>query len=162
MSGQERDALRDALGVMEQAVSEMGPAARTQNPMLIGERADDMVAAMRPSIKRVRAALSARDGTERPPGPPKPPRVPGHMGYPRAEVIKAAQTVFGALVLLEEMGVDVGATRRAWVRHTEDIGLREADLKTGNHDASHKVERSTSGMSARCIEPGCDWSYEYA
>lgn len=60
-SDQEREALKAALGVMEQAVSEMGPAARTQNSMLIGERADDMIAAMRPCIRKARAALAARE-----------------------------------------------------------------------------------------------------
>jgi hypothetical protein len=61
MTDQEREALKAALGVMEQAVSEMGPAARTQNSMLIGERADDMIAAMRPCIRKARAALAARE-----------------------------------------------------------------------------------------------------
>jgi hypothetical protein len=42
------------------------------------------------------------------------------------------------------------------VRDTERPGLRESDL---THNASHRVERSTSGMSARCLD--CDWTYEY-
>jgi len=92
MSDQEREALKAALGVMEQAVSEMGPAARTQNSMLIGERADDMIAAMRPCIRKARAALAAREKPQaeemlRLPGTPsKSWRGGGTMGRRRSRM----------------------------------------------------------------------------
>jgi hypothetical protein len=54
-----REALKDALGVMETAVQEMHPAERTRNVMLIGDRADDMIAAFRPRIRRFRRLLAA-------------------------------------------------------------------------------------------------------
>lgn len=38
--------------------------------------------------------------------------------------------------------------------------MLEAALFPGNtHNASHRVETSTSGMSSRCLD--CDWTYEY-
>ena len=42
---------------------------------------------------------------------------------------------------------------------TED----EADetVSKPNHDSSHVVEVSSSGMSQRCTEPDCDWSKDY-
>lgn len=41
------------------AVQEMRPAERTRNVMLIGDRADDMIAAFRPRIRRFRKLLAA-------------------------------------------------------------------------------------------------------
>jgi len=40
-------------------------------------------------------------------GPPARPLVPGHMGQPSDRVIKAARTVFGALLILEDSGIDI-------------------------------------------------------
>jgi hypothetical protein len=93
------------------------------------------------------------------PGPPRRPLVPGHMGQPRQNVVAAARTVFGMLDILEEdHRLDMGQARTAAIRQLENVGLRTSDLAPG-HDWTHRVERSASGMSARCLD--CDWTYEY-
>jgi hypothetical protein len=40
----------------------------------------------------------------------------------------------------------------------EALAARE-DTERPKHEAGHRVEWATSGMSARCLD--CDWSYEY-
>jgi hypothetical protein len=81
------------------------------------------------STRQLRDFERRREERAKPPGPPEPPRVPGHMGYPRAEVIRAARVVFGVLDILAEDDMDVTELRRSWLRELERTGLREADLR---------------------------------
>lgn len=62
------------------------------------------------------------------PGPPRPPFVPGHMGRPSQALVRAARTTIGAMLLLEEMGVDMIASRQSAIRQLEKLGLRERDV----------------------------------
>lgn len=65
-----------------------------------------------------------------------------------------AHAAWQAMCLLSFMERKLGADDRISAgRHLPSPG--------SNHDPNHRVARSTSGMSALCLEPDCSWSYEY-
>jgi len=53
-----------------------------------------------------------------------------------------------------------GETAADFIARTEElINEPPANNEPEKHNANHRIERSTSGISARCLD--CDWAYEY-
>jgi hypothetical protein len=55
----------------------------------------------------------------------------------------------------------VPVPRPSGLPHVGPGGIIDTKPKSVEHTASHRIVRSTSGMSAYCSEPGCSWTYEY-
>lgn len=61
--------------------------------------------------------------------------------------------------LLDETQAKAHAALAARENTEQASGRLVVDCAAEKHSINHRIERSTSGMSARCLD--CDWSYEY-
>lgn len=60
--------------------------------------------------------------------------------HSKVQIVDSARAVFGALLFLEESGLNIAATRLSAVKQLNDCGLRERDLVAQIDSIEHRKE----------------------